>query len=175
MGKEHDNRELNNRTGPRVPTKWLAAGDCGAKLFPPAFAAPPADIRQRAYHLLLFQVDGATCDSIPIFSCCRPLPTAHCQHRQSPAQLGHRRTISTALLPVPYLPKIPPTPTGIMPNGAAANGPSSKTHTPSQRYLSTRGDDSGVSYPSSPLHYCLARRRAADHVYNHSSRSRRWS
>jgi hypothetical protein len=31
-----------------------------------------------------------------------------------------------------------------MSNGATPNGPSAPTHTESQRYLSTRGDDSGV-------------------------------
>ncbi|KAK4042034.1 threonine synthase [Parachaetomium inaequale] len=33
-----------------------------------------------------------------------------------------------------------------MSNGVAANGPSAQTHTASQRYLSTRGDDSGLSF-----------------------------
>ena len=31
-----------------------------------------------------------------------------------------------------------------MSNGVTPNGPSAPTHTESQRYLSTRGDDSGV-------------------------------
>jgi hypothetical protein len=45
-----------------------------------------------------------------------------------------------------------------MSNGATPNGPSAPTHTESQRYLSTRGDDSGVG-PFLPfsLPFVLAR------------------
>ncbi len=40
-----------------------------------------------------------------------------------------------------------------MSNGAAAaNGSSTQTHTPSQRYLSTRGEDTGVCHsPTFPF------------------------
>ena len=42
-----------------------------------------------------------------------------------------------------------------MSNGAVANGSSAPTHTASQRYLSTRGNDSGVGGPcSSPSRWC---------------------
>jgi hypothetical protein len=45
-----------------------------------------------------------------------------------------------------------------MSNGVLPNGAPRSTHTPSQRYLSTRGDDSGVGTTPSLLEMAPSRR-----------------
>jgi hypothetical protein len=42
-----------------------------------------------------------------------------------------------------------------MSNGVTPNGSSDQTHTASQRYLSTRGEDSGVRTPPSSCPFVL--------------------
>jgi hypothetical protein len=128
-------------TDPAVPAAWLAACQCGAKL------CHPLQLLRPRSPMLGTAFRSASDSLVPLSSRCpHPVPV--------PKQLGPTTTIDRPLPPASQ-PASPTTPRHAirygtranMSNGVLPNGPSRTTHTPSQRYLSTRGDDSGVGTP----------------------------